>query len=71
MFSTESTAACLLIYQLLRPKEKAPAAGWGDVETTCGESPFTQSIRVALAAVSKCYNPSGNDLSYDLIGMPL
>jgi hypothetical protein len=40
------------------------------LETTCGESPFTQSIRVALAAVRKCYDPGGNDLSNDLIRVP-
>ena len=40
------------------------------IETTCGEGPFTQSIRVALAALCKCYNPGGNDLSHDLVGVP-
>jgi hypothetical protein len=40
------------------------------VETTSGESPFTQSIRVALAAVCKCYDPDGNNLFNDLIGAP-
>jgi hypothetical protein len=40
------------------------------VETTCGESPFTQSIRIALAAFCKCYNSGGNDLFHGLVGVP-
>jgi hypothetical protein len=40
------------------------------VETTCSESPFTQSIPVALAAVGKSDNPRGDNLFNGLIGVP-
>jgi hypothetical protein len=39
-------------------------------ETTCGESPFTQTIRVALAALCQCYNSAGNHRLHGLIGTP-
>ena len=39
-------------------------------ETTCSESPFTQAIRIALAAFCKCYNSGGNDRFHGLIRAP-
>jgi hypothetical protein len=39
-------------------------------ETTCGESPFTQTIRIALAAFCQCYNSGGNHRLHGLIRAP-
>lgn len=39
-------------------------------ETTCGESPFAQTVRIALAAFCQCYNSGGNHRLHGLIGTP-
>ena len=38
-------------------------------ESACGESPFAQSSRVALAVICQRYNPGGNELGNEAIGM--
>src|SRR5580700_5824535 len=39
-------------------------------ETTCGESPFAQTVRIALAAFCQCYNSGGNHRLHGFIGAP-
>src|SRR5580704_4661444 len=39
-------------------------------EATCGESPFTQTVRIALAASCQGYNSGGNHRLHGLIGTP-
>src|SRR5580700_3451183 len=45
-------------------------AGAIQAETTCGEGPFTQTVRIALAAFYQCYNSSRNHRLHGLIGAP-
>jgi hypothetical protein len=52
------------------PKPKSRRNFFRAVFSFLIESPFTQTMRVALAALCNFYDPGGNDLLHDLFRVP-